>query len=386
MDISNSFVLACLLENQVDNPREWFRANREKIYRFHANSEDVRALLSLQPEYAVLEPTGIHYAKLWADQLAAAGAKLLWVGHAQLKSYRITLRLPNKNDAADAFALANYGQAHLGQEGYFLYFDLHSVGYQLRQLGLELKYLESLTTQIKNRLRQQLSHEWPEVSTMQTNGTLWKFITGENLPKAWKTRYSTLLSQTVGSGLSEFSVFLATQLTQLEKKISAIEHEMVSLYRSPCFAAYQKVFSQYGFGDRVGAMILSHIYPFENFLGEDKREIIEIVKGHNGKPSKRYRSLNAFKLQLGCGLVEDSSGKSERWIVGGSSLCRIALWQWLFTRIEVQKARPKTKRGQQTAELLDTLKKSSTPIKLARSRVICKVAEWLFYDLLNEIG
>ncbi|MDG2992424.1 hypothetical protein L3556_16010 [Candidatus Synechococcus calcipolaris G9] len=386
LDISNSFIYAASLDHPVDQPREWFRENREMIARYDAESAGIKALLALKPDYAVLEPTGVHYGKLWADHLAGSGVKLLWVGHAQLKSYRLTLRLPNKNDQADAFALAQYGQCHLGQSGYFLAFDLHSTGYQLRQSGLQIRYLESLTTEIKNRLRQQLSHEWPEVSQSKTKGALWRFIAGRAIPARMQTIYGRCLESSIGSGLSDFTQFLANQLVTIEDKISQIEAEMVGLYHNPCFAAYQRVFSQYGFGDRVASCILSHIYPLENFLGTDGLEIVETVKGNNGKPSKRYRSLNSFKLMLGMGLVEDSSGKSERWIPGGSTLCRLSLWQWLFTRIEVKRSRPKSDRGQQVSLELDRLKATGTPIKLVRSRVIRKAVEWLFYDLLDALS
>lgn len=385
LDVSNSFVFACPLTGVVENPRAWFQKNRSTIKKYEANNEGVSALLGLKPQYAVLEPTGVHYSKLWADQLASRGCQLLWVGHSQLKSYRITLRLPNKNDAADAFALANYAHQYLGQSEYFLNFDLHSLGYQIRQLGLQLRYLENLTTEIKNRLRQQLAHEFPEVCQTETNGSLWKFLAERPIHKRTFTKYSGMLKDSVGSGISSFSRFLATELCNIENQIESIEHEMRTIYHHADFAAYQRVFAAYGIGDRVGSMLLAHIYPLENFLGPEGQEIVEIVKSQNGKPSKRYRSLSSFKLMLGAGLVEDSSGKSEHWVAGGSSLCRAAMWQWLFTRIEVKKNRPKTPQGQKLGQMLDNLKAGGTPVKLARSRVICKAAEMLFYDLLESL-
>lgn len=385
LDVSNSFVFACPLTAAVDNPRQWFQKNRSTIERYDADAEGVARLLALQPEYAVLEPTGIHYSKLWADQLAGQGCKLLWVGHSQLKSYRLTLRLPNKNDAADAFALANYAHQYLGQPGYFLNFNVHSLGYHIRQLGLQLQYLESLTTEIKNRLRQQLAHEFPEVCQINTNGALWRFLAERPIHKGTYSKYSKMLKASVGSGISSFTRFLATELCNIEDQISSIEDEMRTIYCHADFADYQRVFTSYGMGDRVASMLLAHIYPLENFLGPHGQEIVEIVRSQNGKPSKRYRSLNSFKLMLGAGLVEDSSGKSERWIAGGSSLCRVALWQWLFTRIEVKKNRPKTAQGQKLGQMLDNLKAGGTPVKLARSRVMCKAAEMLFYDLLESL-
>lgn len=385
LDISSTFVFACLLTAPEDNPREWFRNNRNLIEKFEATRADLERLKALEPDYVVLEPTGIHYSKLWADHLAASGVPILWVGHSQLKSYRLTLRLPNKNDAADAFALAQYGATYLDQPGYFLSLDIHGKGYHLRQLALQIGYLESLTVQIKNRLRQQLAHEWPEVAKTSTTGSLWRFIAGLPVHKGTQTRLTKSLEATAGSGLTNFTRFLAQELSTLEDQIEATEVEMVRLYHSPGFARYQRVFAQYGIRDRVGSMVLSHIYPLENFLGPNQEEIVETVTGSNGKASRRYRSLKSFKLALGAGLVEDSSGQSEKWIPGGSTLCRRALWQWLFTKIEVRKNRPNTPQAQLLGELLDQHKVNKTPLKLARSRTICKAVELLFYDLLDSI-
>lgn len=385
LDISSTFVFACLLTEPVDNPREWFRQKRNTVLKYTANETDLKALLELKPNYAVLEPTGMHYSKLWALRLAAQGCQILWVGHAQLKSYRITLRLPNKNDAADAFALAQYGQQYLNKDGYFLSLSIDSLGYRLREKCLQLKYIEELTVPIKNRLRQQLAHEWPEVAKRQTNGTLWKFIAGDEVPKNHKTRLERLQQASIGSGLSEFSRFLATELISLEEQIKLLETEIKALCSEPTFRDYRQVFRRYGFGSRVSAMVLAHIYPFENFLGFEGKEIIETVKSKNGKPSKRYRSLKAFKLAVGSGLVEDSSGKTENWVPGGSALCREALWQWLFSCIEPKKSRPKTPECQYLGQLIDSYKAAGTPVKLARSRVIHKAVEMLFYDLLESL-
>ncbi len=70
-------------------------------------------------------------------------------------------------------------------------------------------------------------------------------------------------------------------------------------------------------------MLLSQIYPLENYL-----------------------SRRRFEKALGIAPTEDSSGdKKGKQIIGGSDLCRIALWQWIFTRLEIQRNRPKTAKG-----------------------------------------
>lgn len=62
------------------------------------------------PTFALLEPTGVHYSKLWAQVLESLGVKVLWVGHIELKRFRggLNLKGHTKNDAVDALALAAY--------------------------------------------------------------------------------------------------------------------------------------------------------------------------------------------------------------------------------------------------------------------------------------
>ncbi|WKT85474.1 MULTISPECIES: transposase [unclassified Thermosynechococcus] len=370
-----------MLSELPDNPKNWFRANREKIIDILPNKEGIDTLLNLEPTHAVLEPTGIHYARLWADYLHHAGVKVLWVGHSQLCATRKAYRLPGKNDQADALALACYGLAHLGEPEYFLRFDLWSEAYEIRQYCLEIQHLERRTVPIKNRLRQQLSHEWPEIAEVKTKGALWKFLAGRDLPKAARTRYSHLAANSVGFGCSEFTRFQADQLCDIEDQIKAIEQKLVALTGKPEFHKYRAVLSQFGFGPRIEGLLLAHIYPFENFLGPNNREIIEFVS-RDRRRTKRNRSLKSFKLFLGFGLVEDSSGKSEGWVPGGSQLCRNAIWQHIFTKIEPKGSRPKSAIGQELGRYCDSLKASRLNPKLVRSKVGVKLVEKLYQALL----
>ncbi|MEM9543139.1 MAG: hypothetical protein AAGA60_27065 [Cyanobacteria bacterium P01_E01_bin.42] len=55
---------------------------------------------------AILEPTGYHASKLWAELLKSKGIDILWVGHCHLGRYRRGKGLPNKSDPADALVMA----------------------------------------------------------------------------------------------------------------------------------------------------------------------------------------------------------------------------------------------------------------------------------------
>jgi transposase len=65
-------------------------------------------LLALKPDVALMEPTGVNYQRLWGVQLAKVGVEVRLVSNNKLPSYRKTLDLPDKDDDADALALACY--------------------------------------------------------------------------------------------------------------------------------------------------------------------------------------------------------------------------------------------------------------------------------------
>jgi hypothetical protein len=68
----------------------------------------------------------------------------------------------------------------------------------------------------------------------------------------------------------------------------------------PQFTRYRKVFARFGFGQRIEALLLSQIYPLQNYLANGEPEI-KICNGRrSGKPTKRYLSLRRFMKALGC--------------------------------------------------------------------------------------
>ncbi len=390
LDVCESSVVACSLTEKPAKPLDWFRENRSKIPSLPANKEGIDQLIEMKPDYVVLEPTGVNYSRLWATWLDKANVPILWVGHAQLRGYRMGLKLPSKNDPADALALAIFAFDHLDEPEYFLRFEIFGIGATIRSLGLQLKHLNRVSSPIVNRFRQNLAHEWPEMinrrlePSKQQSPAMLRFICGEEVSKRSQTIYSRSLKSTVGSGLSSFSLEHAKRLLNLENQQISIERLLCDLVYSEPFQMYNAVFDHFGFGRRVRGMLLSYCYPFESFLNQNGNEIKEKVISRNGKRGVRYRSLAAFKLSLGYGMVEDTSGTSQGWILGGSKLCRIALWQWVFTRIEVKSRRLTNAIGVKLGTSIDVMKDGGTPAALARSRIAAKACELLFYELLGE--
>jgi transposase len=186
LDISKSSVRACLLESKPSDPRQFYYEC--PFMSFSANSEGIKALLALHPDIALMEPTGVNYSKLWGTHLARTGVEVRLVGHKELRNYREhQLSLPDKDDDADALALACY---------YFDYFDSPRRFVQIRdftttrirELVLRLAHLNRVQSPIINRLRQDLAWQFPEVAHVNSRRAidgdvplLWGWLCGERI-------------------------------------------------------------------------------------------------------------------------------------------------------------------------------------------------------------
>ncbi len=389
LDVSKSSVSVCLLTNKPESPRQFYYECPFML--FSANSEGIKSLLALKPDIAIMEPTGVNYSRLWGTHLARAGVEVRLVGHKELRSYRSShLDLPDKDDDADALALACY---------YFDYFDSPRRFVQIRdfttvrirELILRLAHLNRVQSPIVNRLRQDLAWQFPEVAHVNSrrgsNGSvplLWGWLCGKRSSK----RYDALRDRSIGLGISSTVEHHARRLCDLQQEEYAIETELEQLLNDPKFTAYREVFSRFGFGTRIESIILSQIYPLENYFGIDGKPEVKIRKGRkSGNPTKRYLSLRRFQKALGLAPSLEASGdKSKIKIVGGSDLCRIAFWQWVFTRIEVKRSRLDNEIGSVLGAQLDAEKAAGRPARLVRSRISAKAAKLLFRELVKTIS
>jgi hypothetical protein len=104
----------------------------------------------------------------------------------------------------------------------------------------------------------------------------------------------------------------AKALFELQRRERVLELEMRNLMKDSRFLPYRKVFAAFGFGERVEALILSQIYPLENYLVDGKPEV-RIRKGRNsGLPTKRHLSQRRFVKALGVAPTrEDSRGQEK---------------------------------------------------------------------------
>lgn len=386
IDVCRSSVVAIFLESKPSEPRQFYD-DSDFIY-CDANAEGISKLLALKPDVAVMEPTGVNYSQLWGTHLARAGVKVVLVGHTQLNAYRKTLDIEDKTDELDALALGCYYFDYQDNPRRFVQVRDFPIT-RIRSLVLRLAHLARVQSPIINRLRQDLAWQFPEVATVQIKRTgarvplLLAWLAGERKSKRYDDRYR----QSVGLGLTDTVKSHALRLCDIHREEIEIERELEVLVGDSRFAPYRRVFTRFGFGARVEALLLSQIYPLENYLDENNKPIVQFRRGkRSGKPTKRHKSRRRFEKALGCAPRERSSGqKKEQSVVGGSDLCRTALWQWMFTRIEVKRNRPDSDVIREIAQRFDALKKAKVPIALARSRVRGHVARRLFYALVSEL-
>ncbi|MBE9201509.1 MULTISPECIES: transposase [unclassified Nodularia (in: cyanobacteria)] len=380
LDVSKSSVSCCLLTEKPSNPREFYYEYR--FHKFECTTTGLTGLLLLKPQLALLEPTGMNYSKFWVEHLTRLGVEVRFVGHKQLRNYRENhLGLPDKDDDADSLALACY-QFDYGQDLSRFVQVRDRIISRIRELVLRLNHLSRIQSPIINRARQDLAWQFPEIAlTVSVRGVsgkvplMWGWLAGERDSKKYDRIYAT----TAGLGLTDSVKFHAQRICSLQLEEQLIEDELYTLIMEERFSMYREVFQNFNFGARVQAVILSQIYPLENFLGEDGKPEIKIRKGRkSGKPTKRHLSLRRFQKALGVAPSMESSGDiSKSKVSGGSSLCRRALWQWVFSAVEPAKRRtnPILK---ELGEFLDVEKAAGKPIKLARMRVAVRAVKLLF--------
>jgi 23S rRNA maturation mini-RNase III len=167
-----------------------------------------------------------------------------------------------------------------------------------------------------------------------------------------------------------------------------IETELANLIKTDMrFLPYRKVFARFGFGVRVQGIILSQVFPIQNFFGADNRPEIVKTRGRNSKKTTTKRRSEArFMKSLGVAPVRQWSGdERKKTFQSGSDVCRKALWQWIFTRIEPQKNRPNNLTVDKLITYFVEAKTQKQPIKLVRSRLAAKAARALWRELVAEI-
>ncbi|MCT7988841.1 IS110 family transposase [Laspinema olomoucense] len=382
LDVSKDNVVACPLTEAPYNLKLYFKENKESFPRLYSNRDGIRELLAMKPEYVVMEPTGVHYSWIWAHILKSHGIKILWVGHSEVASFRKSKKLPDKNDAADALALAAYALGFWNYPEAFLGYEHECFIIPIRDFCLKLQSLNRIQSPIINRLRQQLAREFPEAALKDSQRAsdgqvpLWCFIGGRkrNIKKDrgyYEKLYQVSIAPAYGVEISEYSRNLANQLCQLTDWEIAIEEKLGALLRQPELIPYNRVMDDLGMGLRIKCWVISQIFPIERFLG-----------------SGNYRNWRArFKQRLGYGGIEHSSGDKESTQKSGSKISRQMLYLWIVTAIAPARNRPDTPIAKQLAEFYDTrTRQYNDNPEIYHSRLLEKQKQDAIATLKTQLG
>lgn len=378
LDVCKDRVVCCVLSSRPTEPRQLYYDH--EFHEIPISTAGLKQILSFGATIAILEPTGVNYSRIWVSKLIEAGIQVYLVGHRQLKTYRISLDLPDKDDPADALALACYWFDYGASPRRFVRLRDPAIA-EMRDLVLRLQHLNRVQSPVINRLRQDLTWQFPEVAKRGLDAALfWGWLAGERRSR----RYDELYARSCGLGIEQYTRDHAKLLCELHRRETAIEHRLRDLLKDDRFTAYRETFRQFGFGERIEAIILSQIYPLENYLKDGQPEVRVLKSKRTGKPTKRHLSLRRFCKALGASPEREESGDSKRTKKAGSALCRTSLWQWVFTRFEVRNAYPKSKIGEVLLEYWE-YEKARGPIKLARSRFAARAVKLLFRELCQSL-
>jgi hypothetical protein len=403
IDVGRSSVAACFMLEKPSNPRDdYFDADIEV---FHSNLENLNKLRAKIESFnadkvvAICEPTGINYAKLWINKLADWGAEVRMISNSKLPNYRAELmgkegKSGAKTDDIDAFAIACW------------YFDKaessylkirHPLVVRIKQICLRIEHLNRVQSPIVNRMRQELTWQCPEIAQVRSAKLqeelpplMWGWLAGRRKSK----KYDRILEATVGSGIEPQTRWAANQYCEIEEEIFKLKKQLVELIDNPQFEEYRRIFTKFGFGCQLQGYLLGAIYPIEDFLKDGRPEVKLRKNRQTGKECKLKLSERRFMRAVGMGVIRDDSGQKKKGKQSGSALCRKALWQWCFTRLEVARNNPPLKfvygQGKDAEEMSPTenlrrRKKGGTPIKLARQRVIARCIRELFKELCTIV-
>jgi transposase len=382
LDVSKDNVVACALTDAPFDLKRYFKEHGKSFPRLYSNRDGISELLAMNPDCVVMEPTGVHYSWIWAHILKSHGVKILWVGHSEVASFRKSKKLPDKNDAADALALAAYALGFWNYPQAFLGYEHECFIIPMRDYCLKLHNLNRIQSPIINRLRQQLAREFPEAALKDSQRgpdgqvPLWCFLAGrerklERKLNYYEKLYEISIAPKYGVEISEYSRNLARQLCQLTDWEIQIETELATLLRQPELGVYNRVMDDLGMGLRVKCWVISQIYPIERFLGDGN-----------------YRNWRArFKQRLGYGGVENSSGDKESTQKSGSKISRQLLYLWVITTIAPVKSRPDNAIAKQLAEFYDTrTRQYNENPEIFHSKLLLKQQQDAIATLKTQLG
>ena len=428
-----------LTEYPSPNPEDYWhkmsRKSAENFPRFYSEqtSKKTRGCRTVidfchylekhRPDYAVIEPTGVHYSRLWSTILDSFDIKVLWVSHSALNSFRRTCGFSSdtKNDLIDALALAAYpfdkskllANGEIDERKYLI--AQSGAITRLRELTQWLNHLARIQSPIINHIRQCLSWQFPECAKGRGAGLFPflgdapEFATSRSV-KVYRTKYSKSVAHQFNLELDEMTKMQSKWLCEIHGFELEIEREIEEILKAPEFVPYLKILDKFYFPLRTKARLLTRIYPFESFLlpeGKvwrerqmkevkvdrkkmiDGKEVTIYRKGEFKRSSRNY-TRDKFKMRLGLGKKAEDSGDSTKRKSSGSTLIRNGLYLYVVGSV-VNKKLPVNSITKELMDYSDELRSmvdTNGYVLLkknhANHKVMAKVGHLLYKEFVKE--
>lgn len=341
LDICKGYAVAWILDEFPSDPKKVFKAQfksrsrdpKKDLLTFsfchdvidkktgELEVKGIDTFLSWGVDAVCMEPTGMRYSAFIAKVCQHHNIKIFWVKHSECKAFRDQSDLPDKNDIADAFALACYAQlyGYLNNSSYFIRFESGNIP-QLRDLYMAHKFFTRQDTQLLNRIQQHLSYEFPEIDLFKNPVSQSNEVDNRRpliceiadidrqlgRKSTWHNRLKKSIAKEYGIDLGYLTKLLAKDIDTLDLRLMDIEEEMKAILNQ--FPTYQRVFDEFNFGIIHRSILLCQIYPF----------------------SSRFDNPDSFKRRLGLARVEVQSGTKRGDKKGSSSaLCRREWYLWV---------------------------------------------------------
>ena len=376
-----------------------------------------------QPDYAVIEPTGVHYSRLWSTILDAFEVKVLWVSHSALNSFRRSCGFSSdtKNDLIDALALAAYpfdkskllASGEIDERKYLI--AQPGAITRLRELTQWLNHLARIQSPIINHVRQCLSWQFPECA--KSNGAGFfpflgdvpEFATSRSV-KIYRGKYQKSVAHQFKIELDAMTKIQSKWLCEIHEFELDVEREIEDILKAPEFEQYLEILDKFYFPLRTKARMLTRIYPFESFLlpgGKvwrertlvevkadrkkvvDGEEVILYRKGEFKRSSRNY-TRDKFKMRLGLGKKAEDSGDSKKRKSSGSTLIRNGLYLYVVGSV-VNKNLPVnaiTKELMNYSDELRSMVDANGYVLLkknhANHKVMAKIGHLLYKEFVKE--
>ena len=378
-----------------------------------------------RPDYAVIEPTGVHYSRLWSTILDAFDIKVLWVSHSALNAFRRTCGFSSdtKNDLIDALALAAYpfsenkrlANGEIDERKYLI--AQSGAITRLRELTQWLNHLARVQSPVINHVRQCLSWQFPECA--KSYGTGFFPFLGDApeyaTPRAvnvYKGKYQKSVAHKFNLELDEMTKAQAKWLCEIHGFELDVEREIEEILKAPEFIPYIKILDKFYFPLRTKARLLTRIYPFESFLLPDGkvwrvRKMVEVKadrkKMVNGKEVLLYRkgefkrtsrnyTRDKFKMRLGLGKKAEDSGDSQKRKSSGSTLIRNGFYLYVVGSVVTKKlpVNEITKELMDYSDELRSMVDANGYVLLkknhANHKVMAKIGHLLYKEFVKEFS